>query len=111
VVAVELAGKGTQFESEFGRLCLGAFAHLDEEGVPLGLGNEANDILGVGGCRRRTTHDHGPGGRELCELTHRFLLPWVCRAPSCRERGTDGAERLAFLPSPSSSAKAHAPVN
>ena len=48
VVAVELAGGGDELDAEFLGLLLRTFAHLDEEGVGFGLGDEADDVGGGG---------------------------------------------------------------
>ena len=44
VVAVELAGEGLQRDAELLGLGLGAFLHLDEERVGVGLGDQADDV-------------------------------------------------------------------
>ncbi len=56
VVAVDLAGIGLQIDAELGRLGGGAFLHLDEEGVGVGLGDEAGRDVG---CHRRCGGGHG----------------------------------------------------
>ena len=63
VVAVELAGVGLRREAELLGLGLEAFLHLDEEGIGVGLGDEADDIAGMG--RRR------PQGRETAPQRRR----------------------------------------
>ncbi len=45
IVAVILAGEGPQVEPELLGLGLGALAHLDEEGVAFGLGDQAHHVL------------------------------------------------------------------
>ena len=62
-------------DAEFLGLGLGAFLHLDEEGVVVGLGDEADDVAGIG----RATHEgkrqrRGRDGHEeqSRNLGHRF---------------------------------------
>ena len=45
VVAIDLARIGLQRDAEFLRLGLGAFLHLDEERVDIGLRDQADDLL------------------------------------------------------------------
>ena len=48
VVAIELAGVGLRGEAEFLGLGLEALLHLDEEWVGVGLGDQADDVAGIG---------------------------------------------------------------
>ena len=76
---VELAGIGAQVEPEFLGLLLGAFAHLDEERVAFGLGDEPDDRLVLRECCRtghRGEHD-GAGERRLQQFQSHEFLPVV----------------------------------
>jgi hypothetical protein len=73
IVAVELAGIGLQGDAKLLGLGLGAFLHLDEEGIGVGLGDEADDVSRVG--RRGDSHGEGRNGgaRQKCDCSrHRF---------------------------------------
>ncbi len=70
VVAVDLARIGLQRDAEFLRLGLGAFLHLDEERVDVGLRDQADDFL-VGRKARRREHGQNAAGE------HEFLQHWV----------------------------------
>ncbi len=62
-IAVDLAGIGLQRHAEFLRLGFGAFLHLDEEGVGVGLGDQAGADIGGGG-RRREGHAERKGAKS-----------------------------------------------
>ncbi|MNT56587.1 hypothetical protein D3C72_1938960 [compost metagenome] len=47
-VAVDLAGIGLQRHAKFFSLGGGAFLHLDEKGIGVGFGNQANRSIGGG---------------------------------------------------------------
>ena len=75
IVAVDLAGERAQFDAELpGRLGLGAGLHLDEKGIGIGLGDEADDRL-VGGVGGGDTQGDPERGKEYEWLTHYFSLP------------------------------------
>ena len=62
VVAVHLAGIGLQVDAEFRGLGGRAFLHLDEEGVAVGLGDEAGADAGGRGGRAKARRPDRRGG-------------------------------------------------
>jgi hypothetical protein len=70
-VAVDLAGVGLQRDAEFLGLGRRAFLHLDEEGVGIGLGDEAGGYI-RGHCRSRKG-DAERQRAERCRRTDFFM--------------------------------------
>ena len=75
IVAVKLAGAGHELDAEFLRLFLGAFAHLDEERVGFGLGDQPDDV----GCRGRAGEPEREcaRGSNKAKLSVHVFLPWM----------------------------------
>ena len=73
IVAVIFAGGRPEFDAQFLRLGLRAFAHLHKERIGLGLGDEADDV--GGGCRSRDAAKRETGYRRLqkFQVPHDFL--------------------------------------
>jgi hypothetical protein len=96
MVAVHLAREGLEVDAELGRLRRGAFAHLHEEGVGVGLGDEAGGRLlrqgraaegergDDGRGRNERLHGRFQGSSSRCELRP-AVWPGIrsgCRPPS-----------------------------
>ena len=75
VVAVEFAGIGLRREAEFLGLGLEAFLHFDEEGIGVGLGDQADDIAGVAGGAGPDKRESDGGARQKCESSRHEFLP------------------------------------
>ena len=85
VVAVGLAGVGLQGDAEFLGFRLSAFLHLDEEGIGVGLGDQADD--GLGGERRRAHHTRSTEPRSPRSTRIANFLDMVSSRNNCTGDG------------------------